>query len=108
MSKCFEVFPKRDKIKYFLKELKSYLYPNYFEDAGDDVETFKKNKLDLIKDIYIKYICKTTVDGFVAAIPDIKKKLEADLEFFYESDPAADSKPYLPYVVYIIRLLSVI
>ena len=92
MNKCFESFPKRDKVKYFLKEVKSYLYPNYFEDAGDNIEEFKKNKIALIKEIYIQHICKTTADGFLAKLPEIKEKLDKDLDFFYEGDPAADSK----------------
>lgn len=31
-------------------------------------------------------------DAFMAALPEIKKALKEDLEFFLESDPAADSK----------------
>ena len=91
-NKCFETFPKRNEVKEFLKEVKSYMYPNYFEDAGDDLNAFKKKKLELIKKLYLKSICKTTVDGFISVIDDIKNKLDKDLEFFYESDPAADSK----------------
>lgn len=92
MNKCFETFPKRNEVKEFLKELKSYMYPNYFEDAGDDISSFKKKKLEIIKKIYLKSICKTTWDKFVLVIDDIKAKLDKDLDFFYEGDPAADSK----------------
>ena len=92
MEKCFESFPKRDKVKYFLKEVKSYLYPNYFEDAGEDIDFFRKNKIELIKKIYSEHICKTTVDGFIKVLPELKEKLNKDLDFFFESDPAADSK----------------
>ena len=91
-NKCFETFPKRNKVKEFLKEVKSYMYPNYFEDAGEDISSFKKNKLKVIKDLYLKSICKTTFDGFLKVLDEIKEKLDKDLEFFYESDPAADSK----------------
>ena len=91
-NKCFETFPKRDEVKKFLKELKSYMYPNYFEDAGDNIDSFKKKKLEVIKKIYLKSICKTTWDKFVLVIDEIKAKLDKDLEFFYEADPAADSK----------------
>ena len=92
VSKCFETFPKRNEVKEFLKEVKSYMYPNYFEDAGEDIESFKKKKLEVIKRIYLKSICKTTWDKFALVIDDIKAKLDKDLEFFYEGDPAADSK----------------
>ena len=92
MSKCFDTFPKRHEIKFFLKEVKSYLYPNYFEDAGEDVNSFKKKKLKVIKNLYLESICKTTVEGFLNVLDEIKSKLDKDLDFFYESDPAADSK----------------
>jgi len=92
MNKCFETFPKRNEVKEFLKELKSYMYPNYFEDAGDNISSFKKKKLEIIKKIYLKSICKTTWDKFALVIDDIKAKLDKDLDFFYEGDPAADSK----------------
>lgn len=68
------------------------MYPNYFEDAGDDISSFKKKKLEIIKKIYLKSICKTTWDKFALVIDDIKAKLDKDLDFFYEGDPAADSK----------------
>ncbi len=92
MNKCFETFPKRDKVKYFLKEVKNFLYPNYFEDAGKSITLYKQNKLKLIREIYQQHICKTTADGFLSKLPELKKKLDKDLDFFYESDPAADSK----------------
>ncbi len=68
------------------------MYPNYFEDAGDDISSFKKKKLEIIKKIYLKSICNTTWDKFALVIDDIKAKLDKDLDFFYEGDPAADSK----------------
>ena len=92
MNKCFETFPKRDIIKYFLKEVRSYFYPNYFEDAGEDIELFKMNKIKFIEEIYVQHICKTTSKEFIAILPEIKSKLDKDLDFFFESDPAADSK----------------
>ena len=91
-NKCFETFTKRNEIKSFLKEVKSYMYPNYFEDAGDDISFFKKNKLKLIEEMYIKSVCKTTSKQFLAKLDEIKSKLDNDLDFFYESDPASDSK----------------
>ena len=67
-NKCFETFPKRNEVKEFLKELKSYMYPNYFEDAGDDISSFKRKKLEVVKKIYLKSICKTTWDKFSLVI----------------------------------------
>ncbi len=89
---CFEAFPKRDAVKGFLKEVKSYMYPNYFEDAGKDIDSFKKKKLKVIRKLYEKSICKTTSDAFLAKLDEIKGKLDKDLDFFFDSDPAADSK----------------
>ena len=91
-KKCFETFPKRNEIKDILQEVKSYMYPNYFEDAGKDIKAFKKKKLEIIKKLYLKSVCQTTVDGFLRVIDEIKEKLDKDLEFFFDSDPAADSK----------------
>ena len=68
------------------------MYPNYFEDAGEDISAFKKKKLEVIKKIYLNSICNSTWDGFSKVIDEIKAKLDKDLEFFYEGDPAADSK----------------
>lgn len=92
MNKCFETFPKRNNVKYFLKEVKNYLYPNYFEDAGDDIETYKKYKKNQIRDIFKQYICPLVADQFIEKLDDIKAKLDKDLDFFFDSDPACDSK----------------
>ncbi len=92
MNKCFETFPKRNNVKYFLKEVKNYLFPNYFEDAGEDVKAYKAEKLKLIKSIYEQYICPTTADEFISKLDEIKKKLDLDLDFFFDSDPACDCK----------------
>ena len=91
-NKCFETFPKRSEIKDFLKEVKSYMYPNYFEDAGDDVSSFKSYKRQVIEKLYRNSICKATSKEFISKLDNIKEQLDKDLDFFFESDPAADSK----------------
>lgn len=89
---CFETFPKRDEVKKFIKELRNYLFPNYFESAGKDVTKYRKEKLKVVKNIYSTSICPATVEEFMKGIGEIESKLKKDLDFFYESDPAADSK----------------
>ena len=57
-NKCFETFPKRNEVKEFLKELKSYMYPNYFEDAGDDISSFKKKRICHGPDFFVMAGCR--------------------------------------------------
>ena len=47
-----------------------------------------------VKELYLSSISNnpTEAETFVKSLPNIKKQLEEDLEFFLESDPAADSK----------------
>lgn len=89
---CFETFPKRNDIKSLMMEIRNYFFPNYFEDSGKDEKSYKSKKLKLIKQLYCKYVCEDTVEPFLAKLDEIGDQLYRDLEFFYESDPAADSK----------------
>lgn len=89
---CFETFPRRSDIKYFMVEIRNYFFPNYFESAGEDVSSYLKSKKELVKKLYTNYVCKPTVEEFVSHLDEIKEQLLKDLDFFYESDPAADSK----------------
>lgn len=52
------------------------------------------NDLDIVKKLYLSSIKndEQEADNFIASLPTIKKQLEADLQFFLDSDPAADSK----------------
>lgn len=89
---CFETFPRRSDIKTLMFEIRNYFFPNYFENAGKDISSYQKKKLQLVKDLYCQYVCSTTVDAFLSHLDEIKEQLYKDLDFFYESDPAADSK----------------
>ena len=91
-KQCFETFPKRSEIKEFMAALRCYLFPGYFEKAGDDLNAYKKAKLLEIKDLYQRYVCKTTVEEFLSHIDEIGEQLRKDVDFFYDSDPAADNK----------------
>lgn len=81
---CFESFPKHKGILLFVDAVKDYLFPNYFSD--------KKVSLNNIKKLYSKYVCKSTGDYFVKELPALKEKMDKDLDFFFESDPASESK----------------
>lgn len=47
-----------------------------------------------LKSLFLQYFSKNTEDleTFIKKLPEIKKELDADLDFFMESDPAANSK----------------
>ena len=89
---CFEIFPKRNEIKEFMGALRNYLFPDYFERAGKDLDGYRKEKLLEVRDLYQRYICEETADAFMSRLDEIEEKLKKDLDFFYDSDPAADSK----------------
>ena len=89
---CFEQFPRRNDIKQLMYEIRNYLFPDYFESTNKKVDAYLKNKLALIKKLYCSYVCSDTADKFMSSLDDIKSQLYKDLDFFYESDPAADSK----------------
>lgn len=81
---CFESFPKRKGILLFVDSVKDYLFPGYFSD--------KKESTNRIKKYYQKYVCKSTSEYFLKELPNLKEKMNKDLDFFYESDPASESK----------------
>ena len=89
---CFESFPRRNDIKQLMFEIRNYFFPDYFESTNKNVDAFLKKKFALIKKLYCSYVCCDTVDKFMSSLDDIKSQLNKDLDFFYESDPAADSK----------------
>lgn len=89
---CFETFPKRSEIKVFMSAVRNYMFPDYFERLDKDVETYRKEKLLEVKDLYERYVCKTTAEQFLSRLDEIKSQLKKDVDFFYDSDPAADSK----------------
>ena len=81
---CFESFPKRKGILLFIDAVKDYLYPNYF--SSKKVSPIK------IKKLYSRYVCKSTGEYFIKELPSLKEKMDKDLDFFFESDPASESK----------------
>ena len=89
---CFETFPRRNNIKRLMFEIRNYFFPNYFEDAGKDEKAYKEEKLEFIKNLYSEYVCETTVEQFASHLDEINEQLHKDLDFFYDSDPAADNK----------------
>ncbi len=89
---CFEIFPNRSEIKVFMSAVRNYMFPDYFERLDKDVETYRKEKLLEVKDLYERYVCKTTADQFLSRLDEIESQLKRDVDFFYDSDPAADSK----------------
>ena len=89
---CFETFPKRNDIKALMYEIRNYFFPDYFESTNKDEKSFLKKKYALIKKLYSSYVCEDTTEEFMSSLDEIKAKLLKDLDFFFESDPAADSK----------------
>ena len=88
---CFDTFPKRKEIKEFVKEVRHYLFPGYFEKNS---KNYREKKLKTIKKLFAKYICcdKDNLNKFVSELPNLESDLLKDLDFFYESDPASEGK----------------
>ncbi len=89
---CFETFPKKKNVLRFLDEVRSYLFPGYFEKLNGNEEQYSKRKLERILSLYIKYVCSSTGEDFINELKNLKEKCYKDLDFFYESDPACESK----------------
>ena len=89
---CFETFPRKKKILKFVDEVRNYLFPGYFEKLFINKEIYLKRKIKLIKKLYKNSVCKYTSDDFVKELDRIKEEMYKDLNFFFESDPASESK----------------
>ena len=89
---CFETFPKKREITLFIDEVKKYLFPGYFEKHSCSEDKYISKEIKRIKRMYTKYVCKSTGDLFVNELGELKRKIHLDLDFFYESDPASESK----------------
>lgn len=91
-NNCFETYPKRKEVLSFVYNTREYLFPGYFEKVKGSVEKYRKHKLQIMKKIYTKFVCSDTFDDFVKCLPSIEEDLNKDLDFFFESDPASESK----------------
>lgn len=91
-NNCFDTFPKRKEILDFVLELRKYLFPGYFESFDGDKKTYRSTKLALIKYLYEQNICHCSFSDFEKKLFQLEKDLYQDLDFFYESDPASESK----------------
>ncbi len=89
---CFERYPKRKEIIAFVDEVRNYLFPGYYEKLNCDKEKYIDRKIKKIKKLYTKTVCGSTGEMFVEELPKLKEKILKDLDFFFESDPASESK----------------
>ena len=89
---CFETLPRKKEVLLVVDEVQNYLHPGYFERLTGSEENYKNKKIKKILKLYKKHICPKTGEMFIEALPSLKKDLEADLDFYMESDPAIDSR----------------
>ena len=89
---CFDNYPKIEEVLEFVKEVRNYLFPCYFERSRLCKESYRANKLKKIKRLYTKYICCETYNKFVDKLPELEANLKEDLKFFLESDPAIETE----------------
>lgn len=92
MNTCFDTFPKKKNINKFLEEVRCFLFPGYFEKLNGSEERYLERKLERISTLYTKYVCNSTSEEFVKELKNLKEKCYKDLDFFFESDPACESK----------------
>lgn len=92
-KKEYKELPKKENVLLFLEEVKKYIFIGYFEDVNSDIETYKKKKLDLIKEIYIKYILNNFDYAleFINKLESIITLLKTDIKMTFMSDPACTS-----------------
>ena len=91
-STCFETFPRKKEIAKFVEEVRNFLFPGYFEKLTGNKEKYLTKKLKTIEKLYNEYICCDTSKEFLSKLDELKKQVYQDLDFFYESDPASESK----------------
>lgn len=91
---CFERFPTREHIRQFVDQVRNYLFVGYFENERGNKECYRKRKIKLIKKYFRKYICydENNVNAFISSLGELESSLNKDLDFFFESDPASESK----------------
>ena len=89
---CFDSFPKLENVSLFLNDVRDYLFPGYFSKLSCSEKCFKEKKIKDIKKSYTKYICSGSADYFIDELPKLDEAIHKDLDFFFESDPASESK----------------
>ena len=89
---CFDTFPKREEVQVFVNSVRDYLFPGYFSKLVGSKDSYRARKLKEIKREYTKYICSSTSEFFIKSLKELEKNMYLDLDFFFESDPASESK----------------
>ena len=91
-KQCFSTYPKRNDVLKFVLEVRNYLHPGYFEPLKTSEEKYCAKKIKLLEKLYKSSICDSTFEEFKKELPNLKKSLEEDVNFFLESDPAIEQK----------------
>ncbi len=99
-----EIIKYKD-IKKFLIDTKSLLFPGFIDEVSDVKEYIDKKIEDIREDLCILFsqidgiekiesdLCfKELATKFLNGLPEIDEMLKKDIDFFFDSDPAADSK----------------
>ena len=91
-NQCFSTYPKRNDVLNFVFQVRNYIHPGYFEILKTSETKYREKKLKEIEKIYKRDICKDTFEDFKKRLPEIENRLNKDIEFFLESDPAIEVK----------------
>ncbi len=78
-----------NNIKQFVEKLCGNLYPGCYSDIVYDTSKIKNDLEKMFEKLDIP-LCE--VEKYIEKLPNIKEKLNMDVEAFYNSDPAAKSK----------------
>jgi len=89
----YNSLPKKEKVIEFLEDTRKYIFPGYFEDIGESIDTYRENKIEEIKKKFLIYIFndKNKLNNFLSKLENIKQVLKSDVEMTYMSDPACES-----------------
>lgn len=80
------------RVAILLNHLLEHLYPGVYGDCSCREEVISRELLRLAGDVAPEADALRIVDGFWAAMPEVRRRLATDITAAYEGDPAAQSE----------------
>ena len=80
------------RVAILLNHLLEHLYPGVYGDFSCREEVISRELLRLAGDVAPEADALRIVDGFWAAMPEVRRRLATDITAAYEGDPAAQSE----------------
>ncbi|HBJ58947.1 MAG TPA: serine acetyltransferase [Verrucomicrobia bacterium] len=87
-----ETMTLTQRVAILLNHLLEHLYPGVYGDCSCREEVISRELLRLAGDVAPEADALRIVDGFWAAMPEVRRRLATDITAAYEGDPAAQSE----------------